>query len=155
MPVAYIGLGSNLGDRRQQLEAALAAMQAAGLAVETVSAFIETEPYGVTDQPPFLNGVCSIRTALAPLALLQLLLSIEKQLGRVRTLHWGPRVIDLDLLLYDDVVMNEPDLTLPHPDMQNRLFVLQPLAEIAPAVVHPRLRKTISELLDALQNRSQ
>lgn len=151
MPLAYIALGSNLGERRQQLEAAIAAMREAGVTVEKVSTFIETEPYGVTEQPPFLNGVCAVRTLLSPQQLLTLLLSIEQQLGRVRELHWGPRVIDLDLLLYEDQVVNEPDLVVPHPDMENRVFVLQPLVEIAPDVMHPKLKKTMRDLLQALR----
>ncbi len=150
MTMAYIGLGSNLGDRQKQLETALAAMQEAGLRVEKVSAFIETAPYGVTDQPAFLNGACAVQTSLAPRELLDLLLAIEAQMGRVRNRHWGPRVIDLDLLLYGDLLLAEPGLVVPHPDMHNRLFVLQPLAEIAPDLVHPRLHATIKELLEKL-----
>ena len=104
----------------------------------------------MTDQPAFLNGVCEIETALSPQALLALLLNIEAQQGRVRSRHWGPRVIDLDLLLYDDQIIDEPNLKVPHPDMENRAFVLQPLAAIAPQVVHPRLEKTIEVLWQAL-----
>ncbi len=151
MTIAYIGLGSNLGDRLMHLQAALAAMRAAGLQVEKVSTFIETAPYGVTDQPAFLNGVCAVQTSLAPRALLALLLAIETQLGRVRTRHWGPRVIDLDLLLYGDWVLAEPGLIVPHPDLHNRLFVLQPLVEIAPDAVHPQLQLTMQELLEKIK----
>lgn len=150
MPVAYIALGTNLGDKRQQLDNALTALRQAGVIVRRVSPFIETEPYGVTDQPAFLNGVCEVETDLSPQELLSLLLDIETQQGRVRTRHWGPRVIDLDLLLYDDQIIDEPNLKVPHPDMENRAFVLQPLAAIAPHVVHPRLEKTIEVLWQAL-----
>lgn len=153
MPVAYIALGTNLGDKRQQLDNALTALRQAGVIVRLVSPFIETEPYGVTDQPAFLNGVCEVETDLSPQELLSLLLDIETQQGRVRTRHWGPRVIDLDLLLYDDQIIDEPNLKVPHPDMENRAFVLQPLAAIAPHVVHPRLEKTIEVLWQALLTR--
>ena len=155
MSVAYIALGTNLGDKRQQLENALTALRQAGVTVRQVSPFIETEPYGVTDQPAFLNGVCEVETALSPQALLALLLNIEAQQGRVRTRHWGPRVIDLDLLLYDDQIIDEPNLKVPHPDMENRAFVLQPLAAIAPQVVHPNLGQTIEMLWQALLARSK
>ena len=107
----------------------------------------------MTDQPQFLNGVCQVRTSLAPLALLHILLAIEQEMGRVRLRHWGERNIDLDLLLYEDVVMDTPELTLPHPDMQNRDFVLLPLAEIAPEIIHPTLQKTIHELVICLSAR--
>lgn len=153
MSLAYVALGSNLGERRQQLEAAIAAMREAGVKVVEVSTFIETVPYGVTEQPPFLNGVCAVETSLPPQALLKLLLSIEQRLGRVRELHWGPRVIDLDLLLYEDQIIEEPNLVVPHPDMENRSFVLQPLVEIAPEVMHPKLKKTMRELLQVLLNK--
>lgn len=154
MSVAYIGLGSNLGDCRKQLENALSEMQNAGLIVEKISPFIETEPYGVLDQPVFLNGVCSVQTHLSPQKLLDLLLDIERRLGRIRTRHWGPRAIDLDLLLYEQQIITEPNLTVPHPDMQNRLFVLVPLADIAPMLIHPQLKKTVKQLLEELQTPS-
>ena len=147
---AYVALGSNLGDKEANLRRALELLIERGVEIVKTSTFISTEPYGVTDQPTFLNGVCEVRTSLEPLALLHILLAIEQEMGRVRLRHWGERNIDLDLLLYEDVVMNTPELILPHPDMQNRDFVLLPLAEIAPEIVHPTLQKTIHELVICL-----
>ena len=147
---AYLALGSNLGDKEANLRRALELLQQRGVEVVKTSSFICTEPYGVTDQPQFLNGVCEVRTSLEPIELLHTLLDIEQEMGRVRLRHWGERNIDLDLLLYEDVVMDIPQLKLPHPDMQNRDFVLLPLAEIAPELVHPTLQKTISELVICL-----
>ena len=143
---AYVALGSNLGDKEANLRKALELLQERGVEIVKTSTFISTEPYGVTDQPQFLNGVCEVRTSLVPLALLHTLLEIEQEMGRVRLRHWGERNIDLDLLLYEDVVLDTPELKLPHPDMQNRDFVLLPLAEIAPELVHPILQKSIEEL---------
>ena len=143
---AYVALGSNLGDKEANLRKALELLQERGVEVVKTSSFICTEPYGVTDQPQFLNGVCEVRTSLEPFELLHTLLDIEQEMGRVRLRHWGERNIDLDLLLYEDVVMDTPQLKLPHPDMQNRDFVLLPLAEIAPELVHPILQKSIEEL---------
>lgn len=130
MSIAYIGLGSNLGDRRANLDRALAEIQSAGIKVAAVSKYLESEPYGVTDQPKFINAVARLETDLAPEPLLDVLLGIENKMGRVRRRHWGERNIDLDLLLYDDVRLNTAKLTLPHPDMQNRDFVMKPLAEV-------------------------
>ena len=143
---AYVALGSNLGDKEANLRKALELLQERGVEIVKTSTFISTEPYGVTDQPQFLNGVCEVRTSLEPLELLHTLLDIEQEMGRVRLRHWGERNIDLDLLLYEDVVLDTPELKLPHPDMQNRDFVLLPLAEIAPELVHPILQKSIEEL---------
>jgi len=121
--------------------------------VRGVSSFLETEPVGFVAQPRFLNGALVLETALEPLALMRGLLAVEKAMGRDRggvAMAKGPRAIDLDLLLYDEVVMATEELTLPHPEMQERRFVLEPLAEIAPGLVHPVLRLTVGEMLERL-----
>ena len=130
MAIAYVALGSNLGDKEKNLRRALLLLMQQGVEVLKVSSFITTEPYGVTDQPQFLNAVCEVRTNLGPLALLDVLLATELAMGRVRLRHWGERNIDLDLLLYEGVTMDTPRLKLPHPDMRNRDFVMIPLKEI-------------------------
>ena len=142
----YIALGSNLGDKKDNLLQALSLLKTHGIKVCKVSDFIITKPYGVTDQPDFLNGVTEIDTSLPPEDLLTVLLQVEREMGRKRLRRWGERNIDLDLLLYDERVVDLPRLKLPHPDMQNRPFVLQPLAQIAPEALHPLLKKTIKEL---------
>jgi 2-amino-4-hydroxy-6-hydroxymethyldihydropteridine diphosphokinase len=146
---AFIALGSNLGDRRDYLERGLAALRARNdVAVMRVSSFYETAPVGgPAGQGPYLNAAAELRTELTPEALLNVLLEIERGLGRVRTEKDGPRTLDLDLLVYDDVVRSDPVLTLPHPRLHERLFVLQPLAEIAPGLVHPVLKRTVADLL--------
>ena len=147
----YIALGSNLGDKENNLKEALRRLTEKGITVCRVSGFISTEPYGVADQPDFLNAVAEIETDKSPAELLLILLQTEREMGRKRIRRWGERNIDLDLLLYDDRIIDLPDLKVPHPDMQNRDFVLCPLVQIAPDVMHPVLKKTAGQLLKELQ----
>jgi 2-amino-4-hydroxy-6-hydroxymethyldihydropteridine diphosphokinase len=148
---AAIALGTNLGNREVNLREALQHLETLGT-VTAISTFHDTAPVGYLDQPHFLNAAALLETDLPPETLLQSLLSIEKQMGRDRTTAppKGPRIIDLDLLLYADLTLQTETLTLPHPAMQDRAFVLTPLAEIAPNLQHPTLHHTISDLLQSL-----
>lgn len=148
---AYIGLGSNMGDKIATCRSALELLSRAGRVVR-VSSFYCTEPVGYADQEPFLNAVVEFETELSPLALLAACHVIEEELGRKRLFRWGPRTIDLDILLYGDQVVNTGELTIPHALMAERRFVLTPLNEIAPEVVHPVSKKTISDLLKELND---
>lgn len=150
--IAYIALGSNLGNRRAYLDGAVAAMRRhPAITVRRVSSWIETEPVGgPPGQGKYLNGAAEIETRLSPQELLGALLAIEREFGRVRETPAGPRTLDLDLLLYDDRIIDEPGLVLPHPRMAERRFVLGPLAEIAPEARHPRANATVADLLARL-----
>src|SRR4051794_40194807 len=145
MTVAAIALGANLGDRLATLRAAIERIRELG-AVIKISSVYETDPVGYLDQPAFYNAVLLLETDLAPETVMKELLAIEAELGRVRTFANAPRAIDLDLLLYGGEIRDTPLLTLPHPRMHERAFVLVPLAEIAPNMIHPGLTMTISEL---------
>jgi 2-amino-4-hydroxy-6-hydroxymethyldihydropteridine diphosphokinase len=129
MVITFIAFGSNLGERKKNISRALSLLSSKCTILKT-STIIETEPVGITNQPQFLNGVVKVETSLEPRELLEFLLSIEKKLGRERTLKNGPRIIDLDILLYGDVMVNEPGLTIPHPRMEERDFVMIPLKEV-------------------------
>ncbi len=140
---AYIGLGSNLGDRRAMIAGALERLHP-----RRVSAVVETEPVGRTGQPRFLNAVAELETELPPAELLARLLDVERGLGRVRLERWGPRTIDLDLLLYGDEQRSSESLSLPHPELHRRRFVLEGLAELCPDRAVPGLGRTVRELLE-------
>jgi 2-amino-4-hydroxy-6-hydroxymethyldihydropteridine diphosphokinase len=148
MPIAYIALGSNLGDREKILTTATDRLGWLGRVVARSSLY-ETEPVGYRDQPAFLNAVLGLETKLGPLPLLHALLSIERELGRDRSqgVYNGPRTLDLDLLLLGDAIVAGKELTLPHPALSQRRFVLAPLAEIAPQLRHPQLKQTMADLL--------
>jgi len=142
----FITIGSNLGDRMKNIEVALKKMEDYGLRIIKKSSIIETEPYGFKEQGKFLNGVILIETDLDPFDLLNLLLNIEKEMGRERKIRWGPRNIDLDIIFYDDLVINTDNLKIPHPDAHNRTFVMGPLSEIDPDFVHPVLNKKVKDI---------
>ena len=148
--ICYISLGSNLGNREGYLLQAKRWLQKIG-GIPLESGIYETEPWGYHDQPKFLNQVIRFETCLGPLELLKFLKRIENRLGRQKTILYGPRVIDLDILFYDLEVLNLPGLTIPHPAMENRAFILVPLAEIAPDMVHPVLQITIIEMLSRVE----
>jgi 2-amino-4-hydroxy-6-hydroxymethyldihydropteridine diphosphokinase len=148
--IAYLSLGSNLGDREANLREAIGRLGELGM-VRAVSAFYETEPVEVRGrQPWFLNAAAAVETELQPQEFLDRMLAIEQSMGRIRTVPRGPRTIDLDILLFGDDVLDMPGLTVPHPAMHQRRFVLAPLVEIAPEVRHPVLQSTVRELLDSL-----
>ncbi|MFC4075499.1 2-amino-4-hydroxy-6-hydroxymethyldihydropteridine diphosphokinase [Salinithrix halophila] len=150
---AYIGLGTNLGDRLANLKEALDRLDARqGIEVTRISSIYETDPIGFADQPDFLNMCAELVTDLSPEELLDALLGVEQELFRVRTVRWGPRTIDLDLLLYGEQVFKGDQLTIPHPRMTERAFVLVPLADLAPDAVVPPTGKTVAQLAEELED---
>ncbi|MDK8176570.1 2-amino-4-hydroxy-6-hydroxymethyldihydropteridine pyrophosphokinase [Staphylococcus sp. HMSC072B07] len=147
MTGVFLGLGSNVGDRENQLKEAIRLLdEQSGIKVVKVSSFYETEPVGYVDQPDFLNLCVEIQTELSPKAVLERGLAIEQQLHRVRKERWGPRTLDIDILLYGDQIIEEQDLTIPHPRMTERAFVLIPLQEIAPNKIEPRTQTKIKDI---------
>jgi 2-amino-4-hydroxy-6-hydroxymethyldihydropteridine diphosphokinase len=154
-PAVFLGLGSNLGDREGSIESALAGLEARGFHVAARSSLYLTEPVGGPPQGWFVNAVAQGDTALEPETLLEECLAVERDLGRVRSVKDGPRIVDLDLLLYGDLVLQTPELRVPHPRLHERRFVLVPLAEIAPGAWHPVLRLTAAEMLERCDDDSE
>ncbi|AJD32981.1 MULTISPECIES: 2-amino-4-hydroxy-6-hydroxymethyldihydropteridine diphosphokinase [Clostridium] len=151
MHTAYIAFGSNIGDKKDYIKKALEKIEERGMKIIKVSPVYETEPYGVLDQDSFLNGVVKIETNLTSEDLIEVLLDIEKQLDRVRERRWGPRTIDLDIIFYDNLIINKNNLIIPHKDMENREFVLKPLCDIDENFIHPVLKKSVKQLYDELK----
>ncbi len=149
MPTVYLALGTNLGDRPANLRAAIATMPPSVI-VRQSSPVYETPPWGITDQPAFLNMVLRGETDLEPAALLEHLKRLETALGRAASVRWGPRLIDIDILFYDALILDIPGLTIPHPRLHERAFVLVPLADLVPGLVHPVLGKSVRDLLAAV-----
>jgi dihydroneopterin aldolase/2-amino-4-hydroxy-6-hydroxymethyldihydropteridine diphosphokinase len=149
---AYLSIGSNMGDREEYLNQAIDSLyDDSNCRVTAVTNFIETEPYGPVEQDNFLNGCVEIETLYSPQELLQKVNAIEAEAGRTREVHWGPRTLDIDIVLYNDEIIQDKDLIIPHIEMQKRLFVLEPLNQIAPYAIHPIFKKTVGQLLEEIK----
>lgn len=151
MPTVYIGVGSNMGERHKNCLHAIDLLNRKGIFVKKKSSFYTTRPWGIKNQPDFINMAVEATTELEPLNLLDSIKDIEKNIGRKETFRWGPRIIDLDILLFDDIIFEDERLKIPHPLMHIREFVLRPLCEIAPETVHPVFNLSICELLSLLE----
>lgn len=151
MSKAYIGIGSNIGNREENCNRAIELMMDRGIKVTKRSSMIETEPWGLKDQQRFINMAIEIETDLLPVDLLFTLKGIESQMGRQEGIRWGPRIIDLDILLYDNLIINTPEIQIPHNGTYDRVHVLEPLSEIVPSKIHPVLGKTIEEILKKIR----
>ena len=147
MSIAYIGIGSNLGNREENCQKAIALLIEKNIKITKRSSLYEIEAWGVKEQPRFINMAVEIETNLEPAELLKVIKEIENSMGRREGIRWGPRVIDLDVLLYDDLILKTGELEIPHPAIKDREFVLKPLSEIAPDKIHPILKKSIKTLL--------
>lgn len=150
MAIVYIGIGSNIGDREANCLNAIERLKDKGIAVKKVSSMYETEPWGLKEQPRFINIAVEVETKLSPEELLNTLKAMEKEMGRKGAVKWGPRIIDLDILFYDDIVIDMEHLQIPHLLLHERDFILLPLSEIAPDKVHPVLKKTVAQLMEEL-----
>ena len=152
---AYIALGSNMGDKEAYLKKAVEGLEnTKGCHLKKISSWLKTEPYGYVEQDEFLNGALLLDTLLSPFELLDRLHELEKEANRERKIHWGPRTLDLDIILYDDEIIEDDDLCVPHVDMQNRDFVLRPMAEIAPYKRHPLSGLTMKQMLEELEKKA-
>ncbi|MBI4698312.1 MAG: 2-amino-4-hydroxy-6-hydroxymethyldihydropteridine diphosphokinase [Nitrospirae bacterium] len=152
MSIVYIGIGSNLGNREENCERAVALLGTNGIKVLKRSSLYETEPWGIEEQPEFMNMAVEAETGLEPERLLEVLTDIETTVGRKESKRWGPRIIDLDIIFYNDLILKSSDLEIPHPGIKDREFVLKPLSEIAPYKRHPIFKKSIKQLLEDLYN---
>ncbi len=153
MTKAFLSLGSNLGDRIINLHHAIELISNRGISTIGVSSFYETEPWGYKGQPPFINAALEVEVALNARELLSTLKSIELEMGREESPRWGPRLIDIDIIFFGNEIVSYPELTIPHPLMHKRLFVLEPLVEIAPDFIHPLFNKNIKTLLEELNEK--
>lgn len=151
--ISYIALGSNMGNKEEHLNNALEMINCEHTKVIKVAPFLKTEPWGYTDQDEFLNSVCMVKTILTPDELMDFLLQCEKDLKRERIIKWGPRTIDLDILFYDDLIIGSEKTIIPHPRIQERMFVLEPLSNISPYLMHPVLNKRIIDIKAELENK--